>query len=153
MKSWENLLGIWHFRALPPINSWERCQLWQCLNLSRGHVLFKQGRKECTSIGPVTPPRVPAAGTGAAAAPGHVDLWKSSPQQPGLHQVLKVLSENGVKESISGAIGFVPDCAVVFKMNRKVMRFTHEHWKWCETAQNEQKFPNGHDHVTCRSGL
>lgn len=56
MKSWENLLGIWHFRALPPVNSGERCQLCQCLNLSGGHVLFKQGRKECTSIGPVTAP-------------------------------------------------------------------------------------------------
>lgn len=36
MKSWENLLGIWHFRALPPVNSQERCQLWQCLDLSGG---------------------------------------------------------------------------------------------------------------------
>lgn len=91
MKSWENLLGLWHSRALPPVNSLERCRLWQCLDLSGGMSFPKRAGRSAhgwdlslllgCQLWAQGQPQLPC--TGISEDPAH------SPQQPGLHLVLE----------------------------------------------------------------
>lgn len=145
MKSWENLLGLWHSRALPPVNSLERCRLWQCLDLSGGMSFPKRAGRSAHGwdlslllgfqLWAQGQPQLPC--TGISEDPAH------SPQQPGLHLVLEGHGGKwgaGVNLRCQRFYTWLC-CGFFFLIDRKVMRFTHEHWTG-ETAQNEQRSPN-----------
>lgn len=78
-----------------------------------------------------------SVGTGMASnSPAH-QIFEDPTLYPGqlsLHLVLKVHSGSGVKESTTVAVGFLADFAVFFRISRKVMRLTQEHWKLVQNS-------------------
>lgn len=89
------------------------------LDLSGGHILLKQGRKNYPSNVSVTPRCVLFMGTGSGSSSPACQISEHPalcPGKPNLHLVLKMLSRTRVKESAPGAAGPLADFVLLFRI-------------------------------------